>query len=158
MSTHKLDLEKFNGSNDLASWKVKMKALLVQQGCAAALEREAKLPKDMASEKKVDIIRSEHRAVLCGYWPKPHLTYNRNWFDSFKEWDGRVKMGNDWVRNIKDSGTVQIKMHDGMVRKLDYWYVPKLRKNLMSLGTLDKNGMRCAGEDDWVKVTKGSLL
>ena len=40
MSSHKFDLEKFNGSNDFTLWKVKMKALLVQLGCAVAVEGE----------------------------------------------------------------------------------------------------------------------
>ncbi|KAI4320656.1 hypothetical protein MLD38_034112 [Melastoma candidum] len=30
MSFHKLEIEKFNGSNDFTLWKVKMQALLVQ--------------------------------------------------------------------------------------------------------------------------------
>lgn len=51
-----------------------------------------------------------------------------------------------------------MKTHEGMVRKLDCLYVPELRKNLISLGTLAKNRMRYAGEGDWVKVTEGSLV
>ena len=50
MSTHKFDLEKFKVSNDFTLLEVNMKALLVQQRCAAALEREATLPKYMAVE------------------------------------------------------------------------------------------------------------
>ncbi|GKG62960.1 hypothetical protein Tco_0636691, partial [Tanacetum coccineum] len=34
----KFDIEKFNGTNDFALWQVRMKALLEQQGLAAALE------------------------------------------------------------------------------------------------------------------------
>ena len=64
MSTHKFDLEKSNDSNEFTLWKVKMKALFVQQGCAAELEGEAKLPKDMADEKKVDILMKAHSAIL----------------------------------------------------------------------------------------------
>lgn len=45
-------------------WKVKMRALLVQQGCAAALEGEAKLPKHMVTDKKVDILMKAHSAIL----------------------------------------------------------------------------------------------
>jgi len=29
-------------------------------------------------------------------------------------------------------------MYDGIVRTFDAWYVPGLRKNLISVGTLDK--------------------
>ena len=53
---------------------------------------------------------------------------------------------------------MQIKMHDGMVRKLYCWYVPELQKNFISLGILAKNGMTYAGEGDWAKVTEGSLV
>lgn len=44
---------------------------------------------------------------------------NRDWFNSFKQWSSTVKIGDDYVTSIKGSGTMQIKMHDGMVRKLD---------------------------------------
>ena len=64
MASHKFDLEKFNGSNDFTLWKVEMKALLVQQGYAVALEGEAKLPKDIAAERKVDILERAHSAIL----------------------------------------------------------------------------------------------
>ena len=77
-----------------------------------------------------------------------HMTYYCDWFDSFKEWDGIVKMGADWVRNIKGSGTMQIKMHDGMVKNLDCRYISKLRKNIISFGILAKNGIRYAGKGD----------
>ena len=65
-----------------------------------------------------------------------HMTYTCDWFDSFKEWDGTVKMGDDWVSSIKGNCMVQIRMHDGMVRKFACWYVPELQKNLISLGIL----------------------
>ena len=38
MTGTKFDIEKFDGKNDFALWKVRMKALLEQQGLAAVLE------------------------------------------------------------------------------------------------------------------------
>ncbi|GKD07190.1 hypothetical protein Tco_1186875, partial [Tanacetum coccineum] len=64
MSSHKFDLEKFNGSNDFTLWKVKMMALLVQQGCAVALEGEDKFPKDTKEEIKKEILEKAHSAIL----------------------------------------------------------------------------------------------
>ena len=64
MASHKFDLEKFNGSNDFTLWKVKMKALLVQQGCSIELEGDATLPKDMAAKRKVDILERAHSTIL----------------------------------------------------------------------------------------------
>lgn len=63
MTSQKFDLEKFNGLNDFTLWKVKMKAILVQQICATSLEGEAKLPKDMADEKRMNILA---RAYING--------------------------------------------------------------------------------------------
>ncbi|GKD42095.1 retrovirus-related pol polyprotein from transposon TNT 1-94 [Tanacetum coccineum] len=331
------DLEKFNGSNDFTLWKVKMRALLVQQGCAVALEREDKFPKDTKEEVKKEILEKANSAILLsvtdevlwevvdqttasGLWKKmcekyqnnslsnrlyqkqrlytlrmsestqvkDHLdTFNRiilylqragvkidyedqalillcslpdsyeNFVDTMLygrttisvndvkdallskelkrkvsgdegsgsglfagrgrsqernngngrlrsksrnsskvkcylckekghikrdcpqkkgnstgessnsgstvvvqessddgdfgdvlrfEWNGTVKLGDDAVLAIKGSGIVQIKMHDGIVRKFDCWFVPGLKKNLISLGTLAKNGLKYHGE------------
>ncbi|GJR40729.1 retrovirus-related pol polyprotein from transposon TNT 1-94 [Tanacetum coccineum] len=49
-------------------------------------------------------------------------------------------------------------MHDGIVRKFDCWFVPGLKKNLISLGTLANNGLKYHGEGEWVKVSKGALV
>nr|GEV40152.1 retrovirus-related Pol polyprotein from transposon TNT 1-94 [Tanacetum cinerariifolium] len=75
-----------------------------------------------------------------------HMMFYRDLFTSFKEWNGTVKLGDDAVLSIKVSGIVQIKMHDGIVRKFDCWFVLGLKKNLISLGTLAKNGLKYHGE------------
>lgn len=67
-------------------------------------------------------------------------------------------MVDDWVISIMGSVTMQIKMHDGMVRKLDCSHIPELQKNFILLGTLAKNGTRYAGGGDLLKVTKRSLV
>ncbi|GKG00572.1 hypothetical protein Tco_0302262, partial [Tanacetum coccineum] len=64
MSSHKFDLEKFNGSNNFMLWKVKMRALLVQQGCAVALEGEDKFPNDTKEEVKKEIMAKAHSLIL----------------------------------------------------------------------------------------------
>nr|GEW86692.1 retrotransposon protein, putative, Ty1-copia subclass [Tanacetum cinerariifolium] len=75
-----------------------------------------------------------------------HMMFSRDLFTSFKEWNETVKLGDDAVLSIKGSGIVQIKIHDGIVRKFDCWFVPGLKKNLISLGTLAKNGLKYHGE------------
>ena len=64
MSLQKFEIEKFNGSNDFTLWKVKMQALLVQQGCAAALEGEGNLPATMEAAVKADILSRAHSTIL----------------------------------------------------------------------------------------------
>nr|GEW14174.1 retrovirus-related Pol polyprotein from transposon TNT 1-94 [Tanacetum cinerariifolium] len=280
MSSHKFDLEKFNGSNDFTLWKVKMTALLVQQGCAVTLEGEDKFSKDMKEEVKKEIMANVHSAILLSVTDevlrerlytlrmsentqvKDRLdTFNHiildlqgvgvkvddedqalilmcslhgsyeNFVDTmlygrttisvndvkdallskelkrkvFRDegsgsgqfagrgrsqernngnersrsksrnsgkssnsgsadvvqdgfddgdfgdvltWNGTVKLGDDAVLSIKGSGILQIKMHDGIVRKFDYWFVTGLKKNVISLGTLAKNGLKYHGEGE----------
>ena len=56
-------------------------------------------------------------------------------------------------------GSIKIKMHDGIFRTLsNVRYVPDLKKNLISLGTLDSNGYKFSAEGGVLRVTKGSLI
>ena len=52
-----------------------------------------------------------------------------------------------------------MRMFDGMVRTLTYVrYVTGLKKNLISLGTLDKIGCRITSEGGVMKIARGSLV
>ena len=56
-------------------------------------------------------------------------------------------------------GSVQIKMHDGMIRTLkDVRHIPGMARNLISLSTLDAEGYRHSGSGGVCKVSKGSLI
>ena len=51
-------------------------------------------------------------------------------------------------------GTVQIKMFDGMVWELKrVKYVPQLKKNLISVGTLEALGHGVSIRDEFLKMT-----
>ena len=68
-------------------------------------------------------------------------------------------MGNNATCKISGVRSIQIKMFDGMVRTLsDVRHVAWLKKNLISLGTLDKNGCRIACQGGVLKVIRGSLV
>jgi hypothetical protein len=84
----------------------------------------------------------------------------RDCFDKYEEKNnGQVVMGNDTVCNIEGIGTVKIKMHDGIVRTLgDVRFIPDLRKNLISLGILERNGYSYSAFGGKLKVTRGSLV
>ncbi|GJY27271.1 hypothetical protein Tco_0401997 [Tanacetum coccineum] len=58
-SITRFDIENFDGKNDLWLWQIKMRALMVQQGCDAALET---LPADMESFTK--------ETSAAGIWTK----------------------------------------------------------------------------------------
>ena len=85
---------------------------------------------------------------------------NREMFLDFKELNGGVVyMGNDSTRKMTGIGSVQIKMFDGVIRKLnDVRYVPDLKKNLISLDVLDASGYRIILEGGNLKVARGALV
>ncbi|GJV65576.1 hypothetical protein Tco_1476404, partial [Tanacetum coccineum] len=63
MTGAKFDIEKFDGTSDFGLWKIKMRALLIQHGCEAALEV---LPADMEAQTKVELNKKAHNAmILC---------------------------------------------------------------------------------------------
>ena len=83
---------------------------------------------------------------------------NRDWFDKLEESDcGEVQMGNHSTCKVRGIGTVKIRMHDQIVRTLgSVRYIPTLRKNLISLGILDKNGYTFTSTAGKLVITKGS--
>jgi hypothetical protein len=89
-----------------------------------------------------------------------HVTPNREWFDTYRSVNcGNVRMGNDASCEVIGIGTIKIRMFDGVVRTLsEVRHVPDLRKNLISLGTLDSNGCEYRTGGGVMKVTKGALV
>ncbi|KAL4351605.1 hypothetical protein GQ457_06G013870 [Hibiscus cannabinus] len=66
-----------------------------------------------------------------------------------------------YVANIVDIGEVRIKMYDGTVRTLcDVRHIPNLKMNLISLGTLHKNGFIPKANEDrgTIRIVKGALI
>ena len=67
-------------------------------------------------------------------------------------------MGNDVSCNFVGIGSIQIKMFDGTIKILtDVRHVPKLRKNLISLWVLDKDGYKTFIHGGVMKIYKGIL-
>nr|GEU94779.1 retrovirus-related Pol polyprotein from transposon TNT 1-94 [Tanacetum cinerariifolium] len=66
MTGAKFDIEKFDETGNFELWRIKMRALLIQHGCEAALEV---LPADMEAQTKADLNKKAHSAmILClGY-------------------------------------------------------------------------------------------
>ena len=60
----KYDIEKFNGRNDFSLWRVKMRAVLVQQGLLKALQGVEALPQDWSAEEKEDTLNRAHSAIM----------------------------------------------------------------------------------------------
>ncbi|KAK3000052.1 hypothetical protein RJ639_022601 [Escallonia herrerae] len=202
----KYDLEKFNGSNDFSLWRMKMQAVLIQQGLLKTLKWKQGLPDTMSADEKEDMLERAHSEghyrkdcpgregkkkdnsnmadagvgednydgedVLsvtisssdggwifdtgCSY----HMCPNRDWFATYRSFDGgKVLMGNYITGKVVGIGSIEIRMHDGIVRTLtDVRHVPELRKNLISLGTLESNGCSYRDAGGVMRTMKGALV
>ncbi|KAF3665269.1 Retrovirus-related Pol polyprotein from transposon TNT 1-94 [Capsicum annuum] len=82
-----------------------------------------------------------------------HMCRNRDWFIAYETVSKCiVLMENNTPCKIDGIGTIRIKMFDGVVRTLgDVRYVPDLKRNLISLSTLDLSGYRYTGEGGVLK-------
>nr|GEV30722.1 ribonuclease H-like domain-containing protein [Tanacetum cinerariifolium] len=71
-----------------------------------------------------------------------HITYLRDYLVDFEEYDGgNILLGDGRECRVRGTCKVQVQMRDVSSFMLDnVRYVPKLRRNLISLGTLEKKG------------------
>nr|GEV85504.1 zinc finger, CCHC-type [Tanacetum cinerariifolium] len=86
-----------------------------------------------------------------------HVTHERNFLYDFKVFDGGlVQLGDNRICTIKGTRKVKIQLHDGSSFILeDVRYVPVLRRSLILLGTLKKEGYIIKLQMARVKVIKG---
>ena len=84
------------------------------------------------------------------------MTPNREWFSTYEPMHrGAVLMGNNASCKVSSIGTVHIKMFDGVVCTLgEVRHVHDLKRNLISLSTLDAKGYKYTGEGG----SKGALI
>ncbi|KAG8480706.1 hypothetical protein CXB51_025391 [Gossypium anomalum] len=89
-----------------------------------------------------------------------HMSPNRDWFTTYETIsEGVVLMGNNASCKIAGVGTIKVKMFDGVVRTLsDVRHVPELKRNLISLSTLDSKGYRYTAENGVLNICKGSIV
>jgi hypothetical protein len=90
----------------------------------------------------------QHQHWLFDSGASNPMCLHRNWFSTYQSIDdGVVFMGNDFSYKIVEVGNVRIKIH-----------VPKIRKNLISLGVLYSIGYRCTTQGGVLKVSKSILV
>src|SRR3954467_13461592 len=70
MPSTKYEIEKFTGVNDFGLWRLKMKALLVQQGCLEALKGEAAMNVALTAAEKTTMIEKAHNTILLSLGEK----------------------------------------------------------------------------------------
>ncbi|MCI35081.1 ubiquitin-protein ligase, partial [Trifolium medium] len=62
----KWDIEKFTRSNDFGLWKVKMRAILIQQKCVETLTGESQMPAHLSAAEKAKMNdKAVSAVILC---------------------------------------------------------------------------------------------
>ncbi|GKE93699.1 retrovirus-related pol polyprotein from transposon TNT 1-94 [Tanacetum coccineum] len=89
-----------------------------------------------------------------------HMTPKRGFLFDFKEFNGgTVLLGDNRACAIMGIGKVRVRTKDGSSFMLEnVRYIPELKRNLISLGTLDREGYTVKLQNGRVKVIKGSLM
>nr|GEU67069.1 retrotransposon protein, putative, Ty1-copia subclass [Tanacetum cinerariifolium] len=89
-----------------------------------------------------------------------HMIPHRSWFTTYESFNGgNVYMGNHSICHVIGKGNIQVKMHDGGVRTITrVRHVLALKRNLISLSTLEASGCKYSGEGGVMKIFKGSLV
>ncbi|GKC99832.1 hypothetical protein Tco_1170107 [Tanacetum coccineum] len=89
-----------------------------------------------------------------------HMTPRRDFLFDFKEFNGgTVLLGDNRACAIMGIGKVRVQMKDGSSFVLEnVCYILDSKRNLISLGTLDRKGYTGKLQNERVKVIKGSLM
>ena len=71
-----------------------------------------------------------------------HYTLHRKWFATYDKLDGgSISLGDDHPCKVAGVGTIRMRMYDEVIRILsNVKHVSELKKNLISLGYLEKQG------------------
>ncbi|KAJ0511953.1 putative RNA-directed DNA polymerase [Helianthus annuus] len=122
------------------------------------------------SEESLDGYDSADVLVVTDHGPKDdwimdsrgsyRMTPNTSLFKEFKKENlGSVKLGDDRACMIEGHGTIVLKLTNGTEVELsNARYIPKLTKNLISLGTCESNGYTVSLKHGKARVIKGSMV
>ncbi|KAK9065390.1 hypothetical protein SSX86_016773 [Deinandra increscens subsp. villosa] len=89
-----------------------------------------------------------------------HMTPHKEYFQDLKEEDlGTVKLGDHRPCQVAGHGSVVLKLQNGSRFTLEnVRYIPSLKRNLLSLGTLERDGFNVSLKEGKARVIKGSMI
>ena len=84
----------------------------------------------------------------------------KEWFDTYKEYDiNIVRLGNDSSSKVIGISTVKVRMFDNVVRPFsNVKHVPKLRRSLISLESLENLSYDFFAKNNIMKINKGASI
>ncbi|WVZ00077.1 hypothetical protein V8G54_026146 [Vigna mungo] len=117
----KFDVEKFNGANDFGLWKIKMEAILIQQGCDEALKGESaiilclgdKVLREVAKEKTAAEIWAKLESLYMTRSLAHRLCLKQQLF-SFKMSESRTieEQIAEFSKIVDDLENIEVKLED----------------------------------------------
>lgn len=89
-----------------------------------------------------------------------HMCPNIEWFQNFNDREtGTVYVGNNHSCSVQGMNDISLKLHDNKIKMLiGVRYVSGLKRNLISLGTLDELGFSYKAENGLMYVFKNDDL
>lgn len=72
--------------------------------------------------------------------------------------NGTLYMGNDSLLTVYEISDIKLRTFDGAVRTIECWYVPQIKRNLISLSTLDSQLYGFYVENSILEVCKCSIV
>ena len=84
-----------------------------------------------------------------------HVCPVKEWYQELAEGEGSVLLGNNEVCKIRGVGSVSLKLDDGSIKVLTgVRYIPEVKRNLISLGMLEKKGYTSSSGNGVMKISK----
>jgi len=162
------DCHKNKGSSNKKTHKKRHHAHTIEDD-EPARKRTREERVDSSSDEEYVIISARMETVTHGsnVWlvhsgESKHMTVYKESFVNLSEHESpyKVKLGDDYKYPIKESGGASYKLDSGKSLKMkDVRYVPRLKKNLHSISTLDAKGIRVAFIDGQVLMwPKGKTI
>ncbi|GKD55355.1 hypothetical protein Tco_1288742, partial [Tanacetum coccineum] len=88
-----------------------------------------------------------------------HITPHREWFSNFEEHKEVVYTADETPLTTHGIGSVRLQNEDGIIVTLKgVHYSPKLKKNLISVGTLESKWFKVRAKDGVMKIISGVLI
>lgn len=127
-------------------------------------EAAQKLRSDCVQETETDQILCVMQEGDGGSWIMDsgcsiHMCPNADLFVELDEATGSVVLGNNQVCSIKGVGTIRFRMNDGSTKILsEVRFIPDVKRNLISLGVLERKGCSFTSFGGKMSVSKGSVV
>ncbi|GJX90903.1 retrovirus-related pol polyprotein from transposon TNT 1-94 [Tanacetum coccineum] len=146
-------------------WRSKSRQRLSKHECAFCHEKvaEANVTKYDDEESDLSLATSSSRNAseiwLLDFACSHHITPHREWFSNFEEHEEVVYTADETPLTTHGIGSVRLQNEDGTIVTLKgVRYSPKLKKNLISVGTLESKGFEVRAKDGVMKIISGVLV